>query len=42
MIQRADIIGCGVDELEAAKLLAQIKALSGTPEARWRETPAAF
>ena len=37
MIQRADIIGCGVDELEAAKLLAQIEALSGTPEARWRE-----
>lgn len=36
MIQRADIIGCGVGELEAAELLAQIKALSGTPEARWR------
>ena len=37
MIQRADIIGCGVDELEAAKLLAQIEALAGSPEARWRE-----
>ena len=37
MIQRADIIGCGVGELEAAKLLAQVEALSGTPEARWRE-----
>ena len=37
MIQRADIIGCGVGEPEAAKLLAQIEALSGTPEARWRE-----
>ncbi len=36
MIQRADIIGCGVGELEAAELLAQIKALAGTPEARWR------
>ncbi len=37
MIQRADIIGCGVDELEAAKLCAQVEALSGTPEVRWRE-----
>ena len=37
MIQRADIIGCGVNELEAAKLLTQVEALSGTPEARWRE-----
>ncbi|MCY3789973.1 MAG: AMP-dependent synthetase, partial [Gemmatimonadetes bacterium] len=37
MIHPTDIIGCGVDELEAAKLLAQIEALSGTPEARWRE-----
>ena len=37
MIQRADIIGCGVGELETAKLLAQIEALSGSPEARWRE-----
>ena len=37
MIQRADIIGCGVGEPEAAKLLAQIEALSGPPEARWRE-----
>ena len=37
MIQRADIIGCGVGEREAAKLLAQVEALSGTPEARWRE-----
>ena len=36
MIHPADIIGCGVDELEAAKLLTQIEALSGTPEARWR------
>ena len=37
MIQRADIIGCGVGELEAAKLFAQIEALSGSPEAQWRE-----
>ena len=37
MIRRADIIGCGVGEREAAKLLAQVEALSGTPEARWRE-----
>ena len=37
MIQRADIIGCGIGEPEAAKLLAQIEALSGAPEARWRE-----
>ena len=37
MIQRADIIGCGVSEPEAAKLLAQVEALSGAPEARWRE-----
>lgn len=36
MIRRADIIGCGVGEPEAAKLLAQIEALSGSPEARWR------
>lgn len=36
MIQRADIIGCGVGELEAAELLAQIEALAGAPEARWR------
>lgn len=36
MIQRADIIGCGVGEREAAELLAQIEALAGTPEARWR------
>ena len=37
MIQRTDIIGCGVSEPEAAKLLAQVEALSGAPEARWRE-----
>lgn len=37
MIRRADIIGCGVGEREAAKLLAQVEALSGTSEARWRE-----
>ena len=36
MIRRADIIGCGVGEPEAAKLLAQVEALSGSPEARWR------
>ena len=37
MIRRADLIGCGVDEREAATLLAQVKALAGTPEARWRQ-----
>ncbi len=37
MIQHTDLIGCGVDALEAAQLLAQIEALSGPPETRWRE-----
>lgn len=37
MIQRSDILGCGVDDAEVPQILAQVEALSGSPETRWQQ-----
>jgi acetyl-CoA synthetase len=36
MIEREDLVGCGLDEAAATQIAAQVRALSGTPETRWR------
>ena len=37
MLQREDLVDCGLHEVEAAELLLRLEVLVGSPEARWRE-----